>query len=40
MNAWLGAMGDRAFSTGDYTKTWGEFSTGTAADRDILVFVR
>ena len=40
MNAWLGALGDRGFSTSLYEKTWGEFSVGSAADRDILLFVR
>jgi hypothetical protein len=40
MNAWLGAMGDRGFSTSLYEKTWGEYSTGAVTDRDILLFVR
>ena len=40
MNAWLGAMGDRGFSTSAYTKTWGEYATGATTDRAILLFVR
>jgi len=40
MNAFLGAMGDRAYSTNILEKTWGEYSTGVVADDNIMVFVR
>lgn len=39
-NAYLGAMGDRSFSTSQYEKTWGEFTSGAAFDDNILLFVR
>jgi len=39
-NAYLGALGDRSFDTSLYEKTWGEFSSGVAADNNIMLFVR
>ncbi len=40
MNAWLGAAGDRDYSTSELEKTWGEYSSGVVHDNNILFFVR
>jgi len=40
MNAYLGAMGDRGYSTNILEKTWGQYSTGVVTDNNIMVFVR
>jgi hypothetical protein len=40
MNAWIGAAGDRGFSTSNLNKTWGAYYDGEAADDNIMVFVR
>jgi hypothetical protein len=40
MNAWLGAAGDRGYSTSIFEKTWGAYSSGAVYDNNIMVFVR
>ena len=39
-NAWLGAAGDRGYSTNILEKTWGAYSSGVIEDNNIMVFVR
>ena len=39
-NGFLGAMGDRGYSTSTYEKTWGAYSAGAVTDDNIMVFVR
>ena len=39
-NAWIGAAGDRGYTTSNLNKTWGAYSDGAVADDNIMVFVR
>ncbi len=39
-NAFIGAAGDRGFSTSDLEKTWAAYSSGEEEDDNIMVFVR
>ena len=36
----VGAMGDRGYSTNTYEKTWGAFNEGVVVDDNIMLFVR
>jgi len=39
-NGWIGAAGDRGYSTSNLNKTWGAYYSGAVADDNIMVFVR